>query len=64
MDQLCGPRPESVVYVNAVMGLVAILLVTYDFGMSRYRRISFSTAIMVCSITMVMSLIVGLDRPA
>ena len=54
--------PESVVYVNAVMGLVAILLVTYDFGMSRYRH-TLSTAIMVCSITMVMSLIVGLDRP-
>lgn len=54
--------PESVVYVNAVMGLVAILLVTYDFGMSRYRH-ALSTVIMVCSITMVMSLIVGLDRP-
>ncbi len=54
--------PESVVYVNAAMGLIAMLLVTYDFGMNGHRH-PLSTAIMVCSIAMVMSLIVGLDRP-
>jgi hypothetical protein len=54
--------PESVVYVNAVIGLIAVLLVTYDFGMTGHRHL-LSTAMMVFSISMVMSLIVGLDRP-
>jgi hypothetical protein len=54
--------PESVIYVNALMGVIAALLVGYEFGMTG-RRHPLSEALLIVSITLVMALIVELDRP-
>jgi len=54
--------PEGVLYVNALMGLVSALLVGYDFGITGHRN-PLSEALLIISITMVMAVIVELDRP-
>ena len=54
--------PEGVLYVNALMGLVSALLVGYDFGITGHRH-ALSEVLLVVSITLVMAVIVELDRP-
>ena len=54
--------PESVIAVNAVMGLVAALLVGYGFGTTGYRHL-LSEGLLIFSITVVMAVIVDLDHP-
>lgn len=54
--------PEGVIYVNALMGLVAALMVGYDFGITGHRH-PLSEALVIISIMMVLALIVELDHP-
>lgn len=55
--------PESVIYVNGLMGLVAVLMVGYGFGLSGHRH-PLSEALLIVAITLVMALIVELDYPS
>ena len=54
--------PIGVIYVNMLMGLVAALMVGYEFGVTGHRH-PLSEALLIVSITMVMAVIVELDRP-
>lgn len=54
--------PEGVIYVNALMGLVAALMLGYDFGITGHRHF-LSEALLIISIMMVLILIVELDYP-
>jgi hypothetical protein len=54
--------PPGVIYVNALMGLVAALMVGYAFGLTGHRHL-LSEALLIVAITMVMVVIVELDRP-
>jgi hypothetical protein len=54
--------PKSVIYVNCIVGLLASTLVGYTFGLSGRRQI-FSTSVLALVITLVLGLIVDLDRP-
>ena len=57
-----NPVPESVIYVNCIVGLLASMLVGYTFGLSGRRQI-FSTCVFALAITLVLALIIDLDRP-
>jgi hypothetical protein len=57
-----NPVPESVIYVNCIVGLLASTLVGYTFGLSGRRQV-FSTCVLALAITLVLGLIVDLDRP-
>jgi hypothetical protein len=54
--------PDSVIYVNAAVGLLATMLVGYSFGVSGRRNI-FSMCVLAVSITLVLAVIIDLDRP-
>ena len=54
--------PDGVIYVNALMGFVAALIVGYEFGITGHRHV-LSEALLIISITMVMTLIIELDHP-
>jgi hypothetical protein len=54
--------PQSVIFVNAVVGLLAVTLVGYTFGMEGQRDI-FSMCLLVLSVTLVLAVITDLDRP-
>jgi hypothetical protein len=54
--------PESVIYVNAAVGLLSAMLVGYSFGVSGRRNI-FSMCVLAISITLVLAVIIDLDRP-
>lgn len=54
--------PESVIYVNAAVGLLSAMLVGYSFGVNG-RRNMFSTCVLAVSITLVLAVIIDLDRP-
>jgi hypothetical protein len=54
--------PPGVVYVNALLGLVVALMVGYSFGITDHRH-PLSEALLIIAITMVMAVIVELDRP-
>jgi prepilin signal peptidase PulO-like enzyme (type II secretory pathway) len=54
--------PESVIYVNAMVGLLAAMLVGYTFGVNGCRNI-FSMSLLALSITLVLAVITDLDRP-
>jgi amino acid transporter len=54
--------PESVIYVNAFMGLLAGLLVGYGFGLTGNRH-TLSIALLALSISVVLVVIIDLDRP-
>lgn len=54
--------PESVISVNAIVGILATMLVGYTFGLHGKRQI-FSTCVLALAITLVLSLIIDLDRP-
>jgi hypothetical protein len=57
-----NPVPESVIYVNCIVGLLATTLVGYTFGLNGRRQI-FSTCLLALVITLVLALIIDLDRP-
>lgn len=54
--------PEGVIYVNALMGLVAVLMVGYEFGITGHRH-TLSETLLIISVMMVLILIVDLDHP-
>jgi len=54
--------PESVIYVNGIVGILATMLVGYAFGLHGKRQI-FSMCVLALAITLVLSLIIDLDRP-
>jgi prepilin signal peptidase PulO-like enzyme (type II secretory pathway) len=54
--------PESVIYVNAVVGLLSIFLVGYTFGVNGPRNL-LSMFVLALSITLVLAVIIDLDRP-
>ena len=54
--------PPSVIYVNAIVGILAALLVGHTFGLNGRRQI-FSMCVLSMAITLVLALIIDLDRP-
>ncbi len=54
--------PESVIYVIAIVGLLAALLVGFAFGVNGHRQI-LSMCALSLAITIVLAVIVDLDRP-
>jgi hypothetical protein len=54
--------PESVIYVNGIVGILAAMLVGYTFGLNGRRQI-FSMCVLALAITLVLALIIDLDRP-
>jgi hypothetical protein len=54
--------PESVIYVNAVVSLLSALLVGYSFGVNGRRNI-LSMCVLALAITLVLAVIIDLDRP-
>ena len=54
--------PASVIYVNAIVGLLAAMVVGYAFGLNGRRQI-FSMCVLALAITLVLTLIIDLDRP-
>ena len=54
--------PESVIYVNAAVGLISAVLVGYSFGVNGHRNV-FSMCVLAVAITLVLAVIIDLDRP-
>ena len=54
--------PESVLIVNGIVGLLSALLVGYAFGLYGRRQI-FSMSVLALAITLVLAVIIDLDRP-
>jgi len=54
--------PESVIYANAIVALLAAMLVGYAFGVNGRRNI-FSVCVLALAITLVLAVITDLDRP-
>jgi hypothetical protein len=54
--------PQSVIFINALVGLLAVTLVGYTFGLGQQRD-TFSTCLLALSITLVLAVITDLDRP-
>ena len=54
--------PESVIYVNAIVALLAATLVGYAIGLAGRRNI-FSVCILSIAIAVVLAVIIDLDRP-
>ena len=54
--------PETVIYVNAAVGLLSTMLVGYSFGVNGRRNI-FSMCMLSVSIALVLAVIIDLDRP-
>ena len=54
--------PAMVIYAIAVVGLLAIMIVGYTFGLSGLRQ-PFSICLMALAITLVLAIIVDVDRP-
>lgn len=54
--------PPSVIYVNAAVGLLSVLLVGYTFGVNGHRN-PLSMCVLALSIALVLGVIIDLDRP-
>jgi hypothetical protein len=54
--------PQDVMYVDAMVALLAAILVGYSFGINGPRQI-FSMCVLALAITLVLSVIIDLDRP-
>ena len=54
--------PESVIYVNAAVGLLSMVLVGYSFGVNGRRNL-LSMCVLAVSIALVLAVIIDLDRP-
>jgi hypothetical protein len=59
---LQNPVPTSVIYVNGIVGLLAAMVVGYAFGLNGQRQI-FSMWVLALAITLVLAVIIDLDRP-
>jgi len=60
--ELLNHVPESVIYVNGIIGFLAAVLVGYTFGLNGPRQI-FSMCVLAMAITVVVVLIIDLDEP-
>ncbi len=54
--------PPSVIFVNGIVGILAAMLVGYTFGLNGRRQV-FSMCVLALAITLVLALIIDLDRP-
>jgi hypothetical protein len=54
--------PQNVIYVNAIVSMLATMLLGYSFGLNGRRNI-FSMCVLALAVTMVLSVIIDLDRP-
>ena len=54
--------PETVLYVIGVVGLLATMVVGYTFGLGGVRNV-FSTSLLSLAVTLVLTVIIDLDRP-
>jgi hypothetical protein len=54
--------PAMVIYAISIVGLLAVMTVGYTFGLSGLRQ-SFSMCILSLAITLVLAIIVDVDRP-
>src|SRR5215467_13703757 len=54
--------PETVIYVIALVGLLAAMVVGYTFGLGGLRQL-FSICMLSLAITLVLMVIIDLDRP-
>jgi hypothetical protein len=54
--------PQNVIFANAASALLAAMLVGYSFGVTGRRNI-FSTCVLALAITLVLGVIIDLDRP-
>ena len=54
--------PAAVIYAIAVVGLLAVMVVGYTFGLSGLRQ-PFSICMLSLAITLVLAIIVDVDRP-
>jgi hypothetical protein len=54
--------PESVILVNSIIGLLSAILVGYAFGLHGRRQI-FSMSLLALAFTLVLAVIIDLDRP-
>ena len=54
--------PETVILVNGIVGLLSAMLVGYSFGLYGRRQI-FSMSVLALAITLVLAVIIDLDRP-
>jgi hypothetical protein len=54
--------PASVIYVNAIVALLAMNLVGYAFGVSGRLQV-FSACLLAVAISVVLAVILDLDRP-
>lgn len=54
--------PESVIFVNGIVGLLSAILVGYAFGLFGRRQI-FAMSVLALAITLVLAVIIDLDRP-
>jgi cation transporter-like permease len=54
--------PASVIFVNSAVGLLAAMLVGYAFGLNGRRQI-FPMCVLALAITLVLAVIIDLDRP-
>ncbi len=54
--------PPSVIFVSGIVGILAAMLVGYTFGLNGRRQV-FSMCVLALAITLVLALIIDLDRP-
>jgi hypothetical protein len=54
--------PETVIFAIAVVGLLAAMIVGYTFGLGGFRQL-FSICALSLAITLVLTVIIDLDRP-
>jgi hypothetical protein len=54
--------PESVIYVDGIVGMLAAMLVGYTFGLNGRRQI-FSMCVLALAVTVVLAQIIDLDQP-
>jgi hypothetical protein len=54
--------PPSVIFVNGIVGILAAMLVGYTFGLNGRCQV-FSMCVLGLAITLVLALIIDLDRP-
>jgi prepilin signal peptidase PulO-like enzyme (type II secretory pathway) len=54
--------PATIIYVIIVVGLLALLMVGYTFGLGGRRQL-FSICVLSLAISLVLAVIIDLDRP-
>ena len=54
--------PAPVIYVNGIVALLGVIIVGYAFGVSGRRQV-FSTLLLALAISVVLAVILDLDRP-